>query len=317
MDVSKLRYFIAVAEERNISRAAARLHISQPPLTRHIQTLEEDLGVQLFKRTSWGVELTQAGEILLADAHNIRSLVDQATDRVQRAGKGQVGRLDIGVFGSGALQIVPEILSAYTGAYPAVKIVLHNTHRTLQIEALRQGRALIAFDRYLPAEPDVATEVVAHEPFMVALNTRNPLAAQDEVAIEQLGDEQLVIGGAPGSDTSSIILGLCRAHGVEPRIVQEVEDMITCAALVASGFGASLVPASMLNLQLPNLVYRPLREGQDAFMDLHCYYLKNESSPLLRALLATIGRFRDRAQAEGGGAQPPRQAQAAAGSTDG
>lgn len=292
MDVRKLRYFIAVAEERNIGRAASRLAISQPPLTRQIKMLEDELGAQLFIRTPRGVELTQAGEILLADARNIRALVDQATDRAQRAGKGQVGRLDIGIFGSGVLQIVPEILSTYTGLYPDVKIVLHNTHRTLQIEALRQGRALLAFDRYLPVEPDIAVEVVAREPFVVALNTRNPLASQQSIALEQLRDEQLILGGQPGSDTANIVLDLCRKHGFEPRVAQEVEDMITGTALVASGFGSALVPSSMLNLQLPNLVYRPLKHGQGAFMDLHCYYLQGEPSPLLQSVLAVLRRFR-------------------------
>lgn len=293
MDIRKLKYFIAVAEELNIGRAAARLNISQPPLTRQIKMLEDELGVLLFNRTSRGVELTQAGETLLADARNIRSLVDQATDRAKRAGKGLVGRLDVGVFGSGVLQIVPQILSAYTGEFPDVKIVLHNTHRTLQIEALRQGRALLAFDRYLPGEPDIAVELVAREPFVVALNTRNPLATQPFIALEELANEELIVGGALGSDTANIVLNLCKQHGFEPKVAQEAEDMITGTALVASGFGSALVPTSMLNLQLPNLVYRPLKEGQGAFMDLHCYYLEEETSPLLHALLASIRLFRN------------------------
>lgn len=295
MDLRQLRNFIAVAEEGNISRAAARLHMSQPPLTRQIQALEEQLGVALFVRTTGGVELTQAGEALLADARNIRALVDLATDRAQRAGKGLVGRLDIGSFGSGILQIVPELLSAYTSTYPDVKLVLHNIHRTLQYAALREGRALAVFDRYQPNEPDIGSELVAREPFMVALHMRNRLATQGSIGIEQLADEQLILGGASGSNSGRIVLGLFRAKGIEPKVAQQVEDMITTAAMVASGFGVALVPSSLLNLQLPNIVYRPLKNNANAFMDLHCYYLKGEPSPLLQGLLATVRKFRDRA----------------------
>ena len=100
MDLRHLKYFIAVAEEQNIGRAAARLNISQPPLTRQIQQLEEELGVRLFNRTPRGMELTQTGEVLLHEARNIRSLVEQATERTQRAGQGKLGRLDVAIFGS-------------------------------------------------------------------------------------------------------------------------------------------------------------------------------------------------------------------------
>ena len=100
MDVRRLKYFIVTAEERSISRAAERLHITQPPLTRHIQSLEEELGVLLFNRTSWGVELTQAGTALLKHAHNISAHIELATEQIRRVASGQAGRIDIGVFGS-------------------------------------------------------------------------------------------------------------------------------------------------------------------------------------------------------------------------
>lgn len=299
MDIRKLKYFIVVAEERHVGRAAARLNISQPPLTRQIKMLEEELGVELFVRTPRGVELTQAGQALLADARNIQSLVMQATDRTQRAGKGQVGRIDVGVLGSGILHIVPTILSAYTELHPDVKLVLHSTPRTQQVEALRQGRALIAFDRYLRVESDIVTECIAREPLMVALNTRNPLATQDYVGLEQLKDQYIIVGGAIGQDTADIVINLCRSYGFEPRLAQEVEDMVTGTALVASGFGVSLVPSSLYNLQLPNLVFRPLRPEQQAYMEMHCYYLAAERSPLLHGLLDVVHTYSERGEETG------------------
>ena len=120
MDLRHLKYFIAVAEELNIGRAAARLHISQPPLTRQIRSLEEELGVELFVRTAKGVELTQAGEIFRDDASNIRMLVEAAIDRVERAGEGKLGRLDVGIFGSAIYDIIPKLLQDFRTKLPGV-----------------------------------------------------------------------------------------------------------------------------------------------------------------------------------------------------
>jgi DNA-binding transcriptional LysR family regulator len=117
---------MAVAEERNFGRAAARLHISQPPITRQIHMLESELGVLLFERTHWGVNLTPAGEELLASASQIEALVDYASDRARRAGLGAIGRLDVGVFGTGSISIVPAILRRYLKANSAVEVIVFN-----------------------------------------------------------------------------------------------------------------------------------------------------------------------------------------------
>ena len=154
MDVRRLKYFIVTAEERSISRAAERLHITQPPLTRHIQSLEEELGALLFNRTSWGVELTQAGAALIEHAHNISAHIELATEQIRRVAA-QAGRIDIGVFGSGMLGIIPRLLRAFSSTHPEVKIVLHNAPKERQIDALCQGRILAAFDRYIPEFPNI------------------------------------------------------------------------------------------------------------------------------------------------------------------
>jgi DNA-binding transcriptional LysR family regulator len=138
MDLRQLSYFVAVAETRHLGRAAERLHLSQPPLTQQIQQLEAELGVQLFRRTPRGMELTQAGEELLRDALNIRSLVVQGAERAQRAGRGQAGRLDVGVYGSSIFGLVPQVLSAFHVAHPDVDLVLHHAQTPEQLPALRQ-----------------------------------------------------------------------------------------------------------------------------------------------------------------------------------
>ena len=292
MDIRQLKNFIAVAEERNIGRAALRVHLSQPPLTRQIHALENDLGVQLFTRTPRGVDLTQAGEALLKDARSICGLADQAAERAQLAGRGQVGRLDIGVFGTAMFDVLPRLLSGFGQTHPQVKLVLHHDQTPAQVTALRQGRVLLVFERMLPNESDIEIELVARERMLVALHQSHRLATKKMIAMQDLRDEPMIMQAAPLSQLANVALDLCRASGFEPKVAQLSSDVVTGALMVSCGMGTMLVPESMRNLQLPNLVCRPLKRQADAFMDLHCYYLKTERSPLLVALLETIRDFR-------------------------
>ncbi|MDY3199135.1 MAG: LysR family transcriptional regulator, partial [Pseudomonadaceae bacterium] len=193
MEFRHLRYFIAVAEEGHIGRAATRLHISQPPLTRQIQQLEEELDVQLFIRTPRGMELTPAGELLLEEARNIRSVVEQAAERTQRAGQGRLGRLDIGIFGSAILDTIPAILLKFRREFPEVKVVLHNMSKDAQIAALRQRRIDLGFNRFLDPLEDIVNETVLTEKLLIALNEQHPLAAEPAVPFSVLQDNPLIV----------------------------------------------------------------------------------------------------------------------------
>lgn len=291
MDIRRLKYFIVTAEERNIGRAAERLHITQPPLTRHIQLLEEELDVQLFKRSSSGVELTQAGVALLEHAYNIRSHVDLATEQIRRVASGQEGRIDIGIFGSAMLNAVPRILSAFSRARPKVNVVLHNAPKTRQLEALRQGRIMLAFDRYFPEVPELQSELVSEEPLWVALNQGNPLAFKSSITLADLEVEPLI----GEQDRSIFIAGqeLFRLQNFNPLIVHKAADMISAVVMVSGGFGSALVPESALNLKLPDVVFRPLAKQNASMVALHCVYRKDEQSPLLAGLLACIQDYRN------------------------
>jgi LysR family transcriptional regulator, benzoate and cis,cis-muconate-responsive activator of ben and cat genes len=290
MDVRRLSYFIVTAEERSISRAAERLHITQPPLTRHIQSLEEELGVQLFRRTNWGVELTDAGQALLSHARNIKAHVELATEQIRRVATGQAGRIDIGVFGSAMLNIIPRILSAFVVTHPDVNVVLHSAPKGRQIEALHQGRIMIAFDRYLPDAPELQYELVSKEPLWVALNQSSRLIALSSINLADLKDEPLI-----GEQDQSVFVAsraLFKYHNFEALIVHKAADMISAVVMVAGGFGSALVPESVLNLRLPDVVYRPLITEVEASVDLHCAYRKDEQSPLLNALLDCVHAYR-------------------------
>lgn len=293
MDIGRLKYFIVTAEEGSISRAAERLHITQPPLTRHIQSLEEELGVPLFKRTRWGVELTESGKAVLNHARSISAQVDRASEQIRKIARGQQGQIDVGVYGSAVLDLIPKILSNYSSAHPEVKVVLHFAPRGHQIEALNRERLLIAFDRYLPETPELSSERVGREMLWIALNRSDPLAQKASVSLDDLRSARLI--GEQDPCVYSMCSELFKRHHFEPRVEQKAADMISAVAMVAGGFGSAFVPQSVLNLRLPNVIYRPLQTDCECFVDLHCAYRKNEQSPLLKSMLDCIRRYRDQA----------------------
>jgi DNA-binding transcriptional LysR family regulator len=294
MDLRHLKYFIAVAEELNIGRAALRLCISQPPLTRQIQQLEEELGVQLFIRTPRGVELTQAGEMFREEATNIRALVEQAIERTKRAGQGKLGRLDIGIFGTGILGTIPRLLQLFRDTNPDVVVSLHTLSKSEQIEALRQRRITIGFNRMLAPLPDITTELIMREPLYLVINEAHPLSRLESVPFMEVAKYPLVLfpSGARPNFVDRIIM-LCQNMGVTPQISQVVGDAVTGMALVAGGFGMTIVPKSATTISLPGIVCRPFRDAISATVDLSCIYRTDDHSPILQAFLASVQKFRE------------------------
>jgi DNA-binding transcriptional LysR family regulator len=291
MDPRKLKYFLAVAEERHLGRAAERLHMSQPPLTRQIQLLEEEVGVALFKRTPRGMLLTQAGETLLADANSIQMLLHQAAERTRRAGQGLQGQLDIGVYGSAMFDGIPRLLAHYHAEHPEVKIVIHPGQTPAQVMALRQGRVLAAFERMRPREDDIAEMLVLKEALYVALHADDPLAKQSVVDIQQLRDRPMLMPEASALNLVNVGLELCRANGFEPITQYGTNDLVASTMMVASGLGICLVPECITRLNMPGLAVRPLTCKKPKHMTLYCFHMKEESSPLLASFLESVKRF--------------------------
>ncbi len=294
MDLRHLKYFVAVAEELNIGRAALRLHISQPPLTRQIQQLEEELGVQLLLRTSRGVEMTQAGEMFLQEARNIRSLVDQAVERTKRAGQGQLGRIDIGIFGTGILSVIPKLLHLFRDAHPDVRVVMHTMSKDEQIEALRQKRISIGFNRMLAPQSDLTHELIIDERLYLAVNQNHPLNLQETVSFNELAKYPLVLfPNVARPNFVDRVIALCGEYGFTPEISQIVGDAVTGVALVAGGFGVSVVPESVISLTPPGIVYKAFENPQAITVDLSCIYRNDDHSPILQAFLSAIQTFRE------------------------
>jgi DNA-binding transcriptional LysR family regulator len=292
MDLRQMRYFLAVAEERHFGRAAERLHMAQPPLSRQIQGIEEELGVKLFLRTPKGVQLTEAGEALLAEVPNLLALAQRATERAQLAGRGLEGRLDVGLFGSGVLDAIPRILALFHAARPHVKIVLHNLTKTEQLQALRGRSITVGFNRLVPDEPGIAVRTILREPLVVALPDGHPLATRATLTIRDLSEQPLI--AYPNVPMHGLAQEVARAFEAErARLVieQEVEDVLTAIALVAGGFGVAVTTQSATNLRLPGIVFRPLRSAYLKDLELVCLWRQDDASPILAAFLEVVREF--------------------------
>ncbi|MFT4117674.1 LysR family transcriptional regulator [Bradyrhizobium sp.] len=296
MDLTRLRYFVAVAEEANIGRAARRLNISQPPLTRQIHQLEAEIGATLFQRTRRGVQMTDAGQVLFEEARNLLVLAARARERTKRAGLGQSGRLDIGLFGSNILA-VPELLRMFRMQYPDIEVIVHAMNKEEQLQALYDRRVTVGFNLLGLKLAGIANEKVRSEPLMVALNAADPLCAQSSVALKQIADRPMVIfASGPRPNLMDMVFGLCLDSGFQPEIAQEVDDSVTAVALVAAGFGVSLVPATVAQLTLPGVVFRGLAESPPVTVDFNCIYRRDDASPILQAFLETIRSMRPEAR---------------------
>lgn len=292
MDLKQLRYFIAVAEEHNLSRAAQRLNLSQPPLTRQIRALEKAVGAQLFERSSKGVDLTEAGQLFLVDARNILAMVAQTGERARSAGQGQIGRLDVAVFGSVMFDAVPQLLARFRASHPRVDVVLHTMNKGDQIEALRQRRITIGFSRLASDFPDMASETVEAERLMIAVHESSPLARKRRVGFGDLSGVPLVLfASGPRPNFIDVVFALYQQAGVRPLVSQTVEDSVTGVSMVAAGFGACLVPESVTYVRLPGVTYLPLTKVPAGVVDLNCVYRRDDVSPVTRAFLQVLRDF--------------------------
>ncbi len=300
VDLKDMRYFLALAEEGNFGRAAQRLHMTQPPLTRHIHGLEERLGTVLFVRTPKGVTLTEAGQTLLEEAPNVLVLAKRATERTQLAGQGLIGQLDVGLFGSGVLDVIPRMLARFHKARPKVKIVLHNLTKDAQLHALRDRRISIGFNRLVPEEEGITVEQVIRERPMVAIPATNPLSVRPSISLRELDNVPLITyPNVPMRGLAQAVAEAFAAENVRLKVEQEVEDVVTAVALVATGFGVAITTQSAANLRLPGVVFRPLTSRTLRELELSCLYRTGDPSPVLQTFLEVVHDFAQEANRHG------------------
>ncbi|ALW88433.1 LysR family transcriptional regulator [Deinococcus actinosclerus] len=264
MELRQLRYFLTVAEEGNVTRAAARLGMAQPPLSAQIRALERDLGATLFHRTPRGVELTEAGHAFRAAVADIPAQLDRAAVETGRAARGETGALRVGFTGAAGIDpAVQDVIRAFRRAYPQVSLTLTEKNTEALVADLRAHVLDAAFVR---ATPDYAQEFrvteVAWSELVAVLPEDHPAATADPIALAALRNDPFILTPrAVGPALHDAVLAACRAAGFEARPGQTAPQMMSVVSLVAAGLGVSLVPAAMRHLHLRGCVYRDLLGG--------------------------------------------------------
>jgi DNA-binding transcriptional LysR family regulator len=273
MDIRALRYFAAVAETGHMTRAAEQLGIQQPPLSQQVKSLERELGVLLFRRHPRGVALTDAGRLFQAEALRMLQDMDAMKQRMARVASGQAGTLAVGFTSSAAAhRFMPEALRAFRRAHPAVELQLREDNAAELTEALAAGRLHCALLRVPVARPEgLVFETLLREPVWVAMPSDHRLAAAAAgkngkaarpLPLARLCEEGIILVRRPGAPgLYADLLALCHAKGLRPRVVAEVDRMMTNLNLVAAGVGLSVVPASMTGVHAHAIAYARLADG--------------------------------------------------------
>jgi DNA-binding transcriptional LysR family regulator len=289
VELRHLRYFAAVAEEQHFGRAAARLGIAQPPLSKQLQDLERELGCPLFDRTRRPVALTVAGQKLLEHTRGLLAALELAVLETRRAGGGRgASKLAIGYLSSLAYSGLTPLLRAFRERSPGVTINVQELPPADQIEALKRGELDVGFVRAPLSEPELASETVRTERLVLALPADHRLAIRERIALSAVAREPFVFfPRARGPSFFDLLIGLCRDSGFTPHIVQEAPQ-IDVLALVAAGFGLSILPESVREQRRADIVLRPLIGSPTT--ELRLVWRSGDSSPEVARFIETVRR---------------------------
>jgi DNA-binding transcriptional LysR family regulator len=299
MDLRHLRYFIAVAEEGHITRAAERLGIQQPPLSQQIRSMERELDVQLLRRKPRGVELTEAGTALLDDARAILARVDLAVATARRTARGEQGRISVGFTGSGLFHpFVGRVIRTYRHEHPLVSVALEEGNGAVLLNALKTQSVDAAFIRSpRPVPHELVREPLIEERMVVALPTAHPLArarggSKDRgLPLRALAGETFIAFGQdnwPG--LYEPIFAACRAAGFTPNVGQMAPRVISALNLVATGLGVSIVPTSLQRLRMDGLSFRPIMGRPQVTAPINLVFRRGEASAAVRRFIEQARR---------------------------
>jgi len=291
MELRHLRYFVAVAEELNFTRAAKRLHIHQPPLSAQIRQLETELGTPLFRRVAKGVELTDAGKLLLEQAHIILKQVEDATVGVRRRARGETGRIIVGSSGFYYHPLIIKVLSEIRSRYPDMTIApeVDVTNIPLLLGWLRTGRIDVCL---LPLPIDdsegLDVEPLVDEDCVIVLPRRHQLANATSAPLTSLAKERFVL--CPRAINPGIydsIFAACAAANFRPQVAQEASQLINILPVVAAGLGVSIVPRALSEFQLVGLKYADI-EGETPRSAIGLASRRDERSPAIKNAIKAV-----------------------------
>jgi DNA-binding transcriptional LysR family regulator len=293
VELRQLRYFIAVAEELHFTRAAARLHIAQPPLSQQIQQLERELRTPLLHRTSRNVELTEAGRAFLDEARRTVAQAERAAQVARQAAMGPSAQLHLAFVDSSLHGYVPQLLRMHRRAQPNTHVTLTERSSGQQVEAIQRGEVQVGLLRPTRGGPQVVMEEIGRERLVAAIPADHPLGRRAEVSIDDLSGLPMVFferSVAPGLHDQ--LMGLFRGAGAPPLIVQEASEGHTIVGLVAAGLGVSLVPETLSAWRQRDVVYRPLADAA-ARVAMCVGWRRGDRSDAVASFLATARAARD------------------------
>ncbi len=288
-ELNQLRYFVAVAEELNFRRAARRLNMTQPPLSRHINLLEHAVGVRLFDRTNRSVRLTLAGERFLYDALDILQRAESAMLFARQAERGETGSVILGFVPSATIELVPLIVKHISLALPAVSITPREMMSFEQVEALLAGSLDIGITRLPRSSESLTISRVWSEPFMVAVPKDHALAERDVIRAEDLNGQPMIgYSTERGGFLYEVVSGFMNSAGVSPQIRYSVSQAHTVMSLVDAGLGIGLVPRSNRRICMANTVMREFEQPETFRSDLYMALGPRSANPLVSRVAREI-----------------------------
>ncbi|MFD1560145.1 LysR substrate-binding domain-containing protein [Paraburkholderia silviterrae] len=259
MDLRRLRYFLAVAEELHFGRAAQRMHVVQSAVSHQVKLLEQELGFSVLERSRHNVRLTVSGEIFLPEARDLLRRADEAMRRARASADGTVGRLAIGFVDNILWTMLPPIIRDFLQRWPQVELTLHPLDRSAQIEALRTSVIDIGIMPSPSPGHALKSVALAAAPLVAAIPEGHPLAARSSLSLVALASEPFVLFPRKmNSRLLEIIVACCASAGFAPRIVQEAEQLHTLLALVSAGLGVTLVPEWVARIPQLGVIYIPV-----------------------------------------------------------
>lgn len=257
MELRRIKYFLGVADELHFGRAASRLGIAQPPLSRQIAALEADIGVQLFDRSRGQIRLTQAGEVLERHARQIVDRLDSAYREAHLVGAGGAGRLRVAFVGSASHGVLPSLIKSYRSHFPKVELALSAMNNAALHLALVQREIDIAVARPHLADEELRREPLERERLILAVPDNSELATRETIRLADLGDQAFVLyPRRPRPSYADFVLDLCRKVNFEPATLELAQDYQTAITLVSVGAGISVVPESVSRTTRPGVFFR-------------------------------------------------------------
>ncbi len=318
MELRQLRHFVALAETRNFTRAAERLHIAQPALSISIRKLEDEVGARLFERGARQATLTEAGREVLSSARNALAHIDDIGRIASAVSSGEAGVLRIAFVGSASFRILPAQLPEFRSRYPGVRLELLESTTLEIIEGIRNGSADVGIVRHpLLDTKGLSTTVLDREPLIAVLPKGHHLAAKPRLRLRDLSGEPFVqFSRERAPSLHAIIAFACQRAGFEPIVSQEALQIQTIVSLVESGLGVALVPESSTNGSGQSVAFRPISDMKELLsVGLALVFNEAHRSPLIRNFVRVLTTVRPSGAGErtrrGAGASPVRATSAA------